>query len=294
MEKLNHGVLIVDKPKGITSHDVVDIARKALNTRRIGHIGTLDPNATGVLVLCVGNATKLVKYFTEHSKAYQAEFIIGKKTNSDDITGKVIEEMDACHIHEKDVVEQLMSFVGSYMQTPPKFSAIKVNGVKLYELARRDVNIHEIEPREVEIFGIDDIEVLETGQVFKLQATLKVSKGTYIRAIARDLGEKLNNLGTLGDLRRLEIENFKINDAVSIEQLKSGEVELKDPFQYLNMQKLVVDERAKSYIENGRFLALELFKEKTDTIIYSSEGEVLAIYYYDEDRDVMRMSVKWC
>jgi tRNA pseudouridine55 synthase len=294
MEKLNHGVLIVDKPKDMTSHDVVDIARKALDTRRIGHIGTLDPNATGVLVLCVNNATKLVKYFTEHSKSYRAEFIIGKATDSDDITGKVTEEKDAYHLKETQVKEALMSFIGRSMQTPPKFSAIKVNGLKLYELARRDVNIHQIEPREVEVFDIRDIEILETGQVWKLSATLDVSKGTYIRAIARDLGKKLNNVGTLGNLRRLEIENFKIEDAISIEQLKSKDVQLLDPFQFLNMQKLVVDERAKSYIENGRFLALELFKKKTDTIIYSSEGDVLAIYYYDEDRDVMRMSVKWC
>lgn len=294
MEKLNHGVLIVDKPKGITSHDVVDIARKALDTRRIGHIGTLDPNATGVLVLCVNNATKLVKYFTEHSKSYRAEFIIGKRTDSDDITGKVIEEMDACHLKKDDVIDALMSFIGQSMQTPPKFSAIKVNGLKLYELARRDVNMHQIEPRQVEVFDIKDIEIVETGQIWKLNATLYVSKGTYIRAIARDLGEKLGNIGTMGNLRRLEIENFKIEDAVSIDELKNAQVELLDPFQFLNMQKLVVDERAKSYIENGRFLALELFKEKTDTIIYSSEGDVLAIYYYDEDRDVMRMSVKWC
>lgn len=294
MEKLNHGVLIVDKPKDMTSHDVVDIARKALDTRRIGHIGTLDPNATGVLVLCVNNATKLVKYFTEHSKSYRAEFIIGKATDSDDITGKVTEEKDAYHLKETQVKEALMSFIGRSMQTPPKFSAIKVNGLKLYELARRDVNIHQIEPREVEVFDIRDIEILETGQVWKLSATLDVSKGTYIRAIARDLGKKLDNVGTLGNLRRLEIENFKIEDAISIEQLKSKDVQLLDPFHFLNMQKLVVDERAKSYIENGRFLALELFKKKTDTIIYSSEGDVLAIYYYDEDRDVMRMSVKWC
>jgi len=294
MEDFKHGILIVDKPKGITSHDVVDIARKALKTRRIGHIGTLDPNATGVLVLCVNNATKLVKYFTEHSKTYRAELILGKKTDSDDITGKVVEEVDACHLTREQVVEALMAFKGKYLQTPPKFSAIKVNGIKLYELARRDVPIHQIEPREVEIYGIEDIEILETGQVWKIMATLRVSKGTYIRSIARDLGEKLGVVGTLGDLRRLEIENFHIKDAVSIETLKTSKVELKDPFQYLNMQTLVVDERARSYIENGRFLALELFKEKTDTIIYSSDGQVLAIYYYDKDRDVMRMSVKWC
>lgn len=294
MEKLDHGVLIVDKPKGITSHDVVDIARKALNTRRIGHIGTLDPNATGVLVLCVGNATKLVKYFTEHSKIYHAEFYIGKATDSDDITGKEVEVKDASHISEKALREVLMSFKGKQLQTPPKFSAIKVKGMKLYELARRDIFVDHVEPREVEVYDIRDIKILETGQIIKLEATLEVSKGTYIRSIARDLGKKLNNVGTLGNLRRLEIENFKIEDAFTIDQLKQGQVQLRDPFQYLNMQKLVVDERAKSYIENGRFLDFSLFKEKTDTIIYSSEGEVLAIYYYDKDRDVMRMSVKWC
>jgi tRNA U55 pseudouridine synthase TruB len=108
------------------------------------------------------------------------------------------------------------------------------------------------------------------------------------------LGKKLGLCGTLGNLRRTEIEDFHIKNAYSIDTLKKGEVSLEDPFNYLHMQKLVVDERAKSYIENGRFLDLDLFKEKTETIIYSNEGDVLAIYYYDEDRDVMRMSVKWC
>jgi len=294
MKDKDHGILIIDKPKDLTSHDVVDIARKSLDTRRIGHIGTLDPHATGVLVLCVNKATKLVKYFSGHTKTYRAEFIIGKSTDSDDITGKLIKEMDASALSTSEVSDALMSFEGESMQTPPKFSAIKVNGLKLYELARNNMDVNHIEPRKIHVMDIRDFNVIETGKVFKFEATLKVSKGTYIRAIARDLGEKLGLVGTLGNLRRIQIENFHIEDAYTIDALKAGEVELEDPFKYLDMQKLVVDERAKTYIENGRFLDLSLFKEKTDTIIYSSEGDVLAIYYYDEDRDVMRMSVKWC
>ncbi|HKL47025.1 MAG TPA: hypothetical protein VJ878_00015, partial [Candidatus Izemoplasmatales bacterium] len=242
----------------------------------------------------VNKATKLVKYFTENTKTYQAEFIIGKATDSDDITGKVIDEKDASYLKKDVVYEQLMTMKGDSMQVPPKFSAIKMNGLKLYELARRDEEMTSIDPRAIHVYDIRDFEVLETGSVFKFKVTVKVSKGTYIRALARDLGNQLGICGTLGNLRRTQIEDFNIEDAYSIDELKSGHVKLEDPFDYLKMQKLVVDERAKSYIENGRFLDLDLFKEKTETIIYSNEGDVLAIYYYDEDKDVMRMSVKWC
>ena len=294
MSEIENGVVIIDKPKDMTSHDVVDVARKALNTRRIGHAGTLDPNATGVLVLAVNKATKLVKYFSENSKTYKAEIIIGIATDSDDITGKVLEEMDASNLTEDQVIESLMAFKGKSMQVPPKFSAIKIDGLKLYELARRNIEMDKIEPRQIEILDIKDIEILETGQLFRFNVSLSVTKGTYIRAIARDLGEKLGLCGTLGELRRTEVEKFKIEDSYTLDQLKAGDVKLKDPFDFLDMQELIVDERAKSYIENGRFLELDLFKEKIETIIYSSEGQALAIYYYDADKDVMRMSVKWC
>ncbi len=294
MKNTDNGIIIIDKPKGLTSHDVVDVARKALDTRRIGHIGTLDPNATGVLVLCVNKATKLVKYFSENKKKYIAEIIIGKATDSDDCTGKVVNQKVASDINESLVKEKLKEFEGKTMQTPPNFSAIKVNGFKLYELARKDIQVNNIEPREVEVFSIDNFKELETGNEYRFQIDIEVSKGTYIRAIARDLGKKLDNFGCLGELRRTKIENFSIEDAHTIEELKANSIKVLEPFQFLDMQKLVVDERAKSYIENGRFLELDLFAKKTDTIIYSNEGEVLAIYYYDEDKDVMRMSVKWC
>lgn len=294
MSEIENGIVIIDKPKDMTSHDVVDVARKALNTRRIGHAGTLDPNATGVLVLAVNKATKLVKYFSENSKTYRAEIIIGKATDSDDITGKVLKEMDASSLTTEDVKEALMTFKGKSMQTPPKFSAIKIDGLKLYELARRNIEMDQIEARPIEVLDIKDIEILETSKLFRFNVSISVTKGTYIRSIARDLGEKLGLCGTLGELRRTEVEMFKIEDAYTLEELKAGKVQLRDPFDFLDMQELVVDERAKSYIENGRFLELDLFKEKIETIIYSSEGEALAIYYYDAEKDVMRMSVKWC
>jgi tRNA pseudouridine55 synthase len=287
------GILIVDKPKDYTSHDVVNIARKALDTKRVGHIGTLDPNATGVLVLCVGRATKLVKYFEGHSKKYIAQIQLGIQTDTDDLTGKIINTGDTSNITESMIQEELNKFLGELEQTPPNYSAVKVNGKKLYNLARRDIFIPDIKPRDVEVFEISNFKMLPDNEFPTFEVALSVSKGTYIRSIARDLGDNLGCYGTLKELRRTEIEKFLIEDAISIEQLKSGEVEMLDPFDYLNMQKIVIDDAYKPYIDNGRFLNINLFPGKKDTIIYSKQNEVLAIYHYDEQKDSMRMSVKW-
>lgn len=288
------GIVIVDKPKDYTSHDVVNIARKALGTKRVGHIGTLDPNATGVLVLCVNRATKLVKYFENHSKTYIATIQLGVKTDTDDLTGKVIASESTDGITEASIKDALDTFLGAQKQIPPKYSAIKVNGKKLYDLARRDIKIPDIRPRDIEVFSISDFKMLEHEENIIFEVKLKVSKGTYIRSIARDIGDMLGCFGTLKDLRRTTIENFTIDEALSIDDLKAGNVTILDPFKYLNMQKIVLDNAYKTYINNGRFLDFSLFPEKTETIIYSKSGEVLAIYHYDEVKDKMRMSVKWC
>jgi tRNA pseudouridine55 synthase len=288
------GVLVIDKPKDMTSHDVVDIARKALSTKRIGHTGTLDPNATGVLVLAIGKATKLVKYFTNDSKTYVCKFIIGQAYDSDDITGKLTDELDASHLKPEEIKKELMSFLGKQTQLPPDYSAVKFQGKKLYELARRDIKVTSIEPREVEIIDMNDPEIVYHEKTVEINVTMKVSKGTYIRAIARDLGKQLNNFGCLAELRRTQVNQFSIEDSFTIEQLQKSEVEIKEPFAYLDLPKIYVDKDVKDYIEHGRFLDLELFPEKTDTIIFSKEKEPLAIYYYDEVKNLMRMSVKWC
>lgn len=288
------GVLVIDKPKDMTSHDVVNIARKALSTKRIGHTGTLDPNATGVLVLAIGKATKLVKYFTNDSKTYECKFIIGQAYDSDDITGKLIDEQDASNLKTEEIINALNSFSGKQTQLPPDYSAVKFQGQKLYELARRDIKVTSIEPREVEVFNIDTPEIVYRDKIVEINVSMKVSKGTYIRAIARDLGQKLNNFGCLAELRRTKANQFIIEDSYSIEQLRNNEIKLKDPFKFLDLPRIYVDKDIKDYIEHGRFLDLELFPEKTDTIIFSKEKEPLAIYYYDEVKNLMRMSVKWC
>ncbi len=288
------GILIINKPKNYTSHDVVNIARKALGTKRVGHIGTLDPNATGVLVLCVDKATKLVKYYENHSKKYLATIKLGLKTDTDDITGKVIDEGSVEGITDEQIQETLQTFLGKQKQVPPNYSAVKIKGKKLYELARRDFIIPDIDPREVEVYSFADFSVTERGQYITFQVTVHVSKGTYIRAIARDLGEMLGCFGTLQDLERTEIEKFKLKDAISIEDLKAGKYEVKEPFQFLNLPSITVEGNYRALIANGRLLDPDLFETKLDTIIYSKDQEVLAIYYYDEAKNLMRMSVKWC
>ncbi|MCK4551992.1 MAG: tRNA pseudouridine(55) synthase TruB [Tenericutes bacterium] len=288
------GIINVNKPKDYTSHDVVNIVRKVLETKRVGHIGTLDPNATGVLVLCVNKATKLVKYFETHNKTYLAKIRLGVKTDTDDTTGKIISVGNAGNITEEDIKKELDNFLGKQLQTPPKYSAIKINGKKLYELARRDIEIPNIEPRNIEIFSISDFKLLEKTDQILFEVKFEVSKGTYIRAIARDLGEKLGVYGTLEDLHRTNIDNFCIKDSYSIEDIKNNNFKIEDPFKYLNLQSMEISPAYEGYIDNGRLLDPKIFPSKTDTIIYSKKGNVLAIYYYDEQKDSMRMSVKWC
>ncbi|MCK5732016.1 MAG: tRNA pseudouridine(55) synthase TruB, partial [Tenericutes bacterium] len=248
------GIINVNKPKDYTSHDVVDIVRKVLGTQRVGHIGTLDPNATGVLVLCVNKATKLVKYFETHNKTYVAKIRLGVKTDTDDTTGKIISVGNAGNITEEDIKIELDKFLGKQLQTPPKYSAIKINGKKLYELARRDIEIPNIEPRNIEIFSISGFKVLEKTDQILFEVKMEVTKGTYIRAIARDLGDRLGVYGTLEDLHRTNIDNFNIEDSYTIEDIKSNNFKIEDPFKYLNLQSMEISPAYEGYIDNGRLL----------------------------------------
>ena len=153
-----------------------------------------------------------------------------------------------------------------------------------------------VEPRDVEVFNIDNVGIIYLEKTIEIKLRLDVSKGTYIRSIARDLGEQLGNCGSLIDLRRIKINRFNIDEAYTIEQLQKegNQVVLKEPFEYLDLPSIIVDKNVENDINFGRFIELDFFKEKTDTIIYSLEKEPLAIYYYDEVKNIMRMSVKWC
>ncbi len=288
------GIIVIDKPKNYTSHDIVNIARRTLKTKRVGHIGTLDPNATGVLVLCVNKATKLVKFFENHSKTYIATIKLGVQTDTDDLTGEIINQKSTESITDEQIKEAVNSFKGLQHQLPPNYSAIKVNGKKMYELARKNKPMPELKTRPIEVLKISNLTVLSRTDGIIIEVTLKVSKGTYIRSIARDLGFKLDNFGTLKELRRTDIELFSLKDSISLEEFEKGNYNLLDPFQFLGMNEITIEDKYLSYIDNGRFLDIKLFPDKSNTVIKSSNGDILAIYRYDEQKNTMRMSVKWC
>lgn len=183
------GVLIINKPKGFTSHDVVNILRKTLNTKKIGHTGTLDPNATGVLPILIGTATKISKYLIEHDKTYIATIKLGEKTDTGDAEGKVIEkDLKLQDISYEQITEILKTFIGKQKQIPPAFSAIKINGKKAYEYARKGQAV-ELEPRNIEIYDVN-LKKIENKEI-----TFEVfcSKGTYIRTLCEDIAKKLRN-----------------------------------------------------------------------------------------------------
>ena len=212
------GIIVINKPKGCTSHDVVSKVKKILN-EKVGHTGTLDPNATGVLPLLVGKGTKLSYYLIEHDKEYVVTLQLGAKTDTADCEGNIIEEKDVEEdsLIKENVEKVLESFLGKQQQVPPIYSAIKVNGKKLYEYARNNETI-EIKPREIEIYKIDLIDILKEEKqiIFKV----KCSKGTYIRSLCEDIAQKLNTVGYMKELQRTIVGNFNIENSITIEELE--------------------------------------------------------------------------
>ena len=210
-----NGLLIINKPKGYTSHDVVNILRKKLNTKKVGHTGTLDPNATGVLPILVGTATKISKYLIEHEKTYIATIELGKKTDTGDEEGKVIEEdTNIKDISREEIEKVLRSFIGKQNQIPPMYSAIKVEGKKLYEYAREGKTI-ELQPRGIEILDINLIEFNNN----EIEFSVRCSKGTYIRSLCEDIAESLGTIGYMKELQRASVNQFNIQDSILLDDL---------------------------------------------------------------------------
>lgn len=212
------GIIVINKPQGCTSHDIVYKVKKILK-EKVGHTGTLDPNATGVLPLLIGNGTKLSKYLIEHDKIYKATIFLGKQTTTLDAEGDIIEEkeVDKNMLTEENLKKVLDSFKRKQQQTPPIYSAIKVNGKKLYEYARKGQEV-EIKPRIIEIYDIK----LENIENNKITFTVKCSKGTYIRTLCKDIAEKLNTIGYMEALERIEVGQFNIKDAITVEKLEQN------------------------------------------------------------------------
>ena len=271
-----NGILVVNKDLGYTSRDVVNFVSKVLNTKKVGHTGTLDPMATGVLVLCVGNALKLCELLTEHDKEYIAGITLGIGTDTLDKEGNVL-STEIVDIDKDKIIEAVNSFKGSYMQEVPKYSAVKVNGKKLYEYARNNIPVD----LPSKLVNIDDIEIIDDiiyddGKVyFKIKTT--VSKGTYIRSLVRDIGLKLGVPAVMNSLVRNRLGEFNINEAYSLDDIKNGNYKLISILDALpNLKRIIVNDDMAYKIRNG--VVLEPFFKEDRAIILDKDNNLISIY----------------
>ena len=253
MSEILNGVINIYKEKDFTSNDVVAKLRGILKMRKIGHTGTLDPDAEGVLPVCLGNATKLFDILTDRTKEYETVLLLGKETDTQDISGELLNESDAWkELSEDTIISTIKSFEGGYDQIPPMYSALKVNGKKLYELAREG-KVIEREPRFVDITNIEIKEI----DLPRITMKLSVSKGTYIRTICNDIGNKLGCFGTMEKLLRTRVGTFNIDKSLTLSQVEEirdkGELDsiitgVTDLFDY---PKLTVKATSDKYLLNG-------------------------------------------
>lgn len=222
MQDIN-GIIVINKPKEYTSHDVVAKVKKILNIKKVGHTGTLDPNATGVLPLLLNTGTKLSKYLIEHDKEYEVTLELGIKTDTADIEGNVIKKEEVNWEKLNDIEETLNTFLGEQTQIPPIYSAIKVNGKKLYEYARSGQNIN-IEPRNIQIYKIE-LQKIDK-QKNEINFRVHCSKGTYIRSLCEDIAQRLGTIGYTKELKRTKVGNFTISEAVKIEEIENNKEQI--------------------------------------------------------------------
>ena len=219
---MQHGFLVVDKEPGMTSHDVVAIGRRALGTRKVGHAGTLDPMATGILVLGFNNGTRLLQYITDGDKTYQATVVLGAATITDDVEGEVISTADTSAVTDEQITAELAKMRGTIMQRPSSVSAVKIDGERAYERVRSGEEV-VLPAREVTISQLDVLAIRRLEKGIEIDIEVTCSAGTFIRAIARDCGAALEVGGHLNSLRRSRVAGFGLDRAVSLQQLKSGE-----------------------------------------------------------------------
>lgn len=258
------GVLIINKPKGYTSHDIVNIVKKQLNITKVGHAGTLDPNATGVLPVLIGNATKISKYLIEHDKVYIAELKLGEKSSTGDLEGEIIEKKSVPKLNEDQIKDTLKLFLGKQQQIPPMYSSIKINGKKAYEYARKGLKV-EMEPREIEIMNISLMKFQDNIITFKV----KCSKGTYIRVLCEDIAKSLGTVGLMKELCRIKVNEFDIKNSVTLDDIKNGNVQIINIEEIFKAQPYIkLNDRETKLFLNG----VKLSVNKSDDLyrIYNS------------------------
>ncbi len=285
MSNIN-GIIVVNKPQNWTSHDCVAFMRKHIGIKRIGHTGTLDPMATGVLPVCVGTATRIMEYLDLDYKTYMCSMKLGVTTDTEDIWGSIISKNSIDCITREEVEKVLYTFTGEISQTPPKYSALKVNGKKLYEYARKGIDV-DIKSRNIFIKSIE----LKGFENDEIEFVVTCSKGTYIRTICKDIGEKLGCGGTMTSLVRTSSGNFKIEEALDIEEIKKMDREavlmklLPTDYPLTHFGKIKLTKKDTKDLVNGKLLS----KEKAQKIADSLYKEMYNIYYENEFIGVAQM-----
>jgi len=288
-----NGVLNVYKERGFTSHDVVAKLRGICRQKKIGHTGTLDPQAEGVLLVCMGNATKLCDMLTDKGKVYETVLLLGKTTDTQDAFGTVLTETEV-RVSETEVREAIGSFIGDYAQIPPMYSALKVNGKKLYELARQGI---EVERKERQV-RINSIEILEM-QLPRIRMRVSCSKGTYIRTLCHDIGQKLQTGGIMEELLRTGVGAFSLDGSLLLSEIEElmragslGEHLIRTDEIFKNYTRVQVEKYADRFLHNGN-----LFMENAASCIppdreyvrvYDSEGIFAGLYQYEKDRECFK------
>lgn len=292
-----NGIINVYKEKGYTSHDVVAVLRKIAGQKKIGHTGTLDPDATGVLPVCLGRATKLCDLLTDRDKTYEAVLLLGKTTDTQDISGAILKEQPTDHLNEAEVTKVIESFKGTYDQIPPMYSALKVNGKKLYELAREGKTV-ERKSRKVTIYQIHIKEI----QLPRVRMEVTCSKGTYIRTLCHDIGNRLGTGGCMEELTRTKVGRFELKDSLKLEELsdlaQNGRLEdalIPLDQMFSELQSVVPAEKYISKAYNGNdFFKNQLsedgkFCSGEKVRVYDAQGHFIGVYRYMEDRKMFHL-----
>lgn len=264
------GIILINKEKSMTSFDVVNMTRIALHTKKVGHCGTLDPDATGLLVLCVNKATKALQFIQADEKEYICELSLGTSTDTYDASGKVVESKEFTTIDHLE--ESILKFTGHISQIPPIYSAIKVNGKKLYEYARKNQEVH-IEPRNVEIKELEVLDIHEN--IIKLRVVC--SKGTYIRSLCYDLAKELGYPGHMKSLIRTRCGHFRLEDASSIKELKEGNIKILPLYDALSSYPMLIVNNEED-IKCGKKIKSDINER---VVFINSNKDVLAVYEPD-------------
>lgn len=285
---MTNGIIIINKEKGFTSFDVVAKLRKIFNQKKIGHTGTLDPDATGVLPVCLGKATKVCDLLTDKSKTYVCTLKLGITTDTEDLSGQILSDhtKEASLLSEEEVRSAILSFLGSSSQVPPMYSALKINGKKLYELAREGKVIE----RKARLITISEIKITSSYRDCEISFEVSCSKGTYIRSLCRDIGERLRVGGAMKELTRVRVASFTLDQALTLSEveaaIENGRISsyIFEPDSLFPYPKLQVREEAMRFLSNGNALTISEFLEEPESFtsdfyrVYTKEGHFAAIY----------------